>query len=334
MPAGLLNRRRAAAHVTTHLALLVVFTISGCAPAMQSTARGPLTPEQIAELWIEPRDIARRDLFLGPGDRDMMPEDGATFQFRDVDLTGFSRGYDVVDGQGREWSVKQGVELQSEIAASRLLWAVGYHQPPMYLVRHWTLDGGPSPGPKMAGRFRPDLAAWKRVSDWSWQQNPFVGTRPFRGLIALNLLINNWDLKGTNNKIYTRDADNRDDDEKTRGPDRWYIVRDLGAAFGKSRAFPHGTRNNIADFESQTFVTGVKDGIVQFYYQGRHKELLADITPADVVWACEWISKLSDRQLDDAFRAAGYSETERYRFIRKLKQKVAEGLALRERRNR
>jgi hypothetical protein len=290
---------------------------------MQSTAATPLTPERLAELWIEPRDLARRDLFYGPGGKALAPTDGASFKFKELDTTGYSRGYDVVDSTGREWSVKQGPEVQSEIAASRLLWAVGYHQPPMYLVRQWVLTDGPSAGPKTAGRFRPDMPDAERVSDWSWQQNPFVGTRPFQGLIVLNLLINNWDLKTTNNKIYEVEAGS--------GPDRWYVVRDLGAAFGKSRWFPYGTRNNIDDFESQQFVTGGRDGVVQFDYHGRHRELLAGITPADVVWACELFSRLADRQLDEAFRAAGYGDAERTRFVKKLKEKVAQGLALRAR---
>jgi hypothetical protein len=305
------------------LLLLAIGIFSACAPAMQSTAAGPVTERQLAELWIPPSDLPSRDLFNGPGDPSLAPQDGATFRFKTLDVLGYSGGYDVVDADGREWSVKQGPEVQSEIVASRLLWAVGYHQPPMYLVRHWRLEGGPRPGSKSAGRFRPDLPNAKKIADWSWQQNPFVGTRPFRGLVVLNLLINNWDLKSTNNKVYRVS-------EPGDGPALWYIVRDLGAAFGKTRRFPYGTRNNLRDFESQQFVTGVKDGRVQFDYRGRHRELLAGLTPEDVVWACELASRLTDRQLDDAFRAGGYAAAERGAFIRKLKAKIAQGLALRE----
>jgi hypothetical protein len=319
MPARMLRHVRRAGPVL----LLIAATFAACAPAMRSTATGPLGPEQMAELWIEPADLPSRDLFHGPGGQKLAPEDGATFKFDALDLTGYSGGYDVLDASGREWSVKQGPEAQSEVVASRLLWAVGYHQPPMYFVRHWVLEGGPTPGSKEPGRFRPEMPDARRVSDWSWQENPFVGTRPFRGLIVLNLLMNNWDLKSTNNKIYKVDRD--------AAPARWFVVRDLGAAFGKSRLFPYGTRNNIADFESQEFVTGVRDGRVQFDYAGRHRELLADLTPEDVVWACELFSRVGDRQLDAAFRAGGYAEPERQRFVRKLKSKVAQGLALRNR---
>ena len=302
-------------------AAIVIASLGACAAAMRSTATGPLSPRQQAELWIAPSDITARDLFHGPGGPELVPREGATFEFDELDTTGYSPGYDVVDATGREWSVKQGVEAQSEIAASRLLWAVGYHQPPMYLVRSWHLSGGPSPGRKEPGRFRPELPNAATVSDWSWQQNPFVGTRPFRGLIVMNLLINNWDLKTTNNKVYEiEDAGD--------GPRRWYVVRDLGASFGKTRWFPFGTRNNVRDYESQRLIREARDGRIEFDYSGRHRELLAHVTAADVRWACQLASRLTGAQLDDAFRAAGYGAAERARFVTKLKAKLAEGLAL------
>jgi len=302
--------------------LLLAATIPQCAPALRSTAPAPLTRSQEAELWIRPDDIGRRDLFFGPGGPDLAPRDGATFRYVALDRTGFSGGYDVADASGRRWSVKQGSEAQSEVAASRLLWAVGYHQPPTYYVTHWRLADGPRPGPQNAGRFRPEDTGAEVVSEWSWQRNPFVGTRAFRGLIVLNLLINNWDFKTTNNKVY-RVA------EPGSGPARRFVVRDLGAAFGKSRRFPWGTRNNVADFESQQFVRGVENGRVQFDYHGRHRELLADLTTADVIWACELVAQVSDAQLDAAFRAAGYDEEPRRRFVARLKAKIAQGLQLR-----
>jgi hypothetical protein len=317
MPARLLRGGGTA----VRLLALVLAAFHGCAPVMRSTVEHPLTPDQMAELWVEPDDVAARDLFHGPGGPELQPREGSTFAFDELDTTGFSRGYDVEDEEGREWSVKLGPEAQSEVVASRLLWAVGYHQPPTYLVRRWSLAGGPAPGPQPPGRFRPDVRGARNTGDWSWHQNPFVGTRPFDGLIALNLLINNWDLKESNNKIYEVDSGG----ERTRR----YVVRDLGGAFGKSRWFPYGTRNDVEDFESQQYVLGVDDGRVRFDYHGRHRELLDGLTPQDVVWACERIARLTDRQLDDAFRAGGYDPATRARFIRKLKAKVAQGLALR-----
>ena len=62
-----------------------------------------------------------------------------------------------------------------------------------------------------------------------------------------------------------------------------------------------------------------------FFYVGRLVDML---TIPDVVWTCRLFARLSDRQLDDAFRAAGYSDDERARYVAKVKSKIAEGLAL------
>jgi hypothetical protein len=40
------------------------------------------------------------------------------------------------------------------------------------------------------------------------------------------------------------------------------------------------------------------------------------------------MARISDRQWRDAFRAARYADAEQQRFIRKLKSKIDEGLAL------
>ena len=50
---------------------------------------------------------------------------------------------------------------------------------------------------------------------------------------------------------------------------------------------------------------------------------------ADVVWACELMNRLRDAQLDDAFKAADYEPAIRARFIKKIRAKIQEGLALR-----
>ncbi len=67
---------------------------------------------------------------------------------------------------------------------------------------------------------------------------------------------------------------------------------------------------------------------MQFDYQARHRELLENITPADVVWLCSLLDKISDRQWDEAFRSAAYPKETADRYIRKLKSKIQEGLAL------
>ena len=52
------------------------------------------------------------------------------------------------------------------------------------------------------------------------------------------------------------------------------------------------------------------------------------IRPADVQWAGRLLTRLTDKQWRDAFRAGNYSEGDADRYIRKLKQKIDDAIAL------
>jgi len=128
------------------------------------------------------------------------------------------------------------------------------------------------------------------------------------------------DLTTDNNRIYRL--------KDSRGPvATWYVVQDVGAGLGGT-LWTVGSRNNLRDFENQGFVTGARNGRVKFDYNAGHKGLLSGITPADVVWTCRLMARLTDSQLHDAFRAAGYPQDVADRYVRKIEQKIQEGLAL------
>jgi hypothetical protein len=260
------------------------------------------------------------------GSASEMPPRGTAFQFVQKDTKGYSPGWDVKDAQGREWSVKLGPESHSEVVASRILWALGYRQPPMYHVESWTLEGGPEPGLQPAGRFRPALPGARRAGTWSWEKNPFGDTQELRGLLVLMRIINNWDLLDRNNALFELDAP-RD------GVSRWYVVIDLGAAFGKALGHTKvhsGTRSAVDDFEAQGFVEGLNsDGTVNFDDVGKwHRGLFSRLTAEDVRWTCERLEALSDSQWHDAFRAGGYDEPTRTRFVAAIRSRIKAGLAL------
>lgn len=322
-----LRIRQRARHAAAACATAAVLLEEGCARLphkVRSTATGPLTAAQIAELWVEPDDISARDLLNGPGGPELAPTPGGRFQFVSKDTKGFSWGYDVKDAHGIVWSAKYGPEAHSEVVASRITWAIGFHQPPMWHLDRWELVGSPDAGPQHPSRFRPRLPSQRRVGEWSWHENPFVGTQPYRGLLVLMRILNNWDLLDRNTAIYELDA-------PLEGARRWYVVIDLGASLGRTRILPDsGTRNDVADFEQQGFIKGVDDeGHVRFDDLGRwHRELFSGLTPADVRWTCERLNRLTDQQWTDAFRAAGYDDATAARFIRRIREKVAAGLAL------
>ncbi len=283
----------------------------------------------VSQLWKEPTDLESRDLLTGPTAGAPRPEPWV-FTLIKADRTGYSPGYDVRDDDGVEWSVKLGKEAQTEVVVSRILWAIGYHQVPTFYETKWVMQQGSDthPGP---ARFRPDMPNAKVIGDWSWFENPFADTQPFRGLIVANLIINNWDWKTSNNRIY--DIANPDGTTERR-----YVVRDLGASLGKTASpvlaqvlgarIAQGSRNDLEDFERQGFIKRVEGSRIEFDYHGIYGAVVETVTPADVVWTCRLLSRLSDEQWKAAFAAGGYPPHQTARFVAKLRSKIAEGLAL------
>jgi hypothetical protein len=294
-----------------------------CHPPIRSTLSSAPTPAQLAELWIEPEP--NRDLFWSVGGKRLAPDPAAVYAVIEIKRTGFSRGYDVAGPDKREWSVKFPPEAPTEVVASRIHWGIGYHQPPIYYVPEWNAKDAPRPNPQDPARFRenkPDLHGLDATGGWSHYQNPFVGTLQHRGLLVLQAMLGNSDLKDENNALYEL----KEPFERAR---RWYVVRDLGHTFGRTGVLG-APRGDVEVFEQTPFIKGVANGHVKLEWRGRHDELLRDITPADVRWICGRLAKLTDRQWDDAFRAGGYSKATADRFIRRMKQKIAEGLALKD----
>ena len=67
---------------------------------------------------------------------------------------------------------------------------------------------------------------------------------------------------------------------------------------------------------------------ITFEYRGIYRDVINSVTPSDVRWACQLLSRLSERQWREAFRTAQYDEQHATRYIGKIKQKIAQGLAL------
>ena len=309
---------------TAVLSAVVVFACSGCARPIRSTIEGPASPALLAQLWVEP--TANRDLYWGVGGKAGAPDPDARYVVVDIKRGGFSRGYTVEGSGGREWSVKFPPEASTEVTASRILWAAGYHQPPIYYVVRWDADKAPVPNPQLPARFRdkqPRLHGRVAMDDkgiWSYYENPFVGTRQLKGLLVLHAMLGNSDLKDEQNALYELR-------EAHEGASRWYVARDVGHTFGRTGVIG-APRNDPDVFDRTPFITGIVNGRVKFDWRGRHDRLLDDITPADVRWICARLQRLSDGDWEAAFRAGGFPPADAARFIRRLKQKIAEGAAL------
>ena len=117
-------------------------------------------PPAGASLWVEPTDLASRDLFYGPWGSEHAPDPNGVYTLVERKHTGVNLGLTVKDEQDREWSVKQpypgGLDSEApvEVALSRLLSAVGYHQPPVYYLPAFTLKDDFGKKVEVGGRFR------------------------------------------------------------------------------------------------------------------------------------------------------------------------------------
>ena len=265
-------------------------------------------------MW-EKVNIKKRDLVLGPGGRQMQP-DISKITFIKAEKTGYSQKYKIKDGKGRTWVGKVGLEAQSETAAVRLLWAIGYKTEINYLVPKLTIPG--------AGEFtnvrleaRPDSV--KRLDQWQWNGNPFKGTRQLQGLKIMMSFFNNWDMKNANNVIVQD------------GSQLQYVISDLGVSFGKTGSSGSPlfwrigrSRNAPDDYYKSDFIKGVNHGHIKFAFNGKNMGLFNDITTDDGRWLADLLLQLTDKQIRDAFRAANYSESDIRLLTFSVKHRIAE----------
>jgi hypothetical protein len=291
-----------------------------CAPAMRSTIGHQPDAKLMAQFWVQPQRDRGRNLIYGTGGPTLAPAPDVTYTLVRRVTHGFSPKMEVKDPSGMKWDVKTGPEAQPEVVASRIVWALGYHQVPDYFVPTYRVEGNGRTLDLGPARFRPHVKWIRKEGSWSWHSNPFVDTEAFRGLVVLMMMLNSTDLKDDNNGLY-------DLGEPIEHADRWYVVKDLGATLGETgRQSPK--RGDPEAFERSGFITGVKGNRVLFDFQGRHQELLSVVRPADVLWMCAQLRRLSPDEWHDAFRAGGYDDPQTERFLRKLQEKIAQGEAI------
>jgi len=333
----------------------------------------PVKPVSIDALWHDPGEIPTLDLAYGAGGRENAPRASASYSFVKEDLGGTSTKFYVKDQDGVEWLVKVGDEARGETAATRFVWAMGYFADDDYFVPklhvshmselHRHSKSAHPDGTITNARLKRSRKDQKKLATWAWSDNPFQGTRELNGLRVMMALINNWDLKSVNNKIYGSKDHSKQDEKKPASQDQQkklgdgneaakdnanvhYVVSDLGASFGRTGAFFSRSKGKVKDYtkdkfirattpETVDFVMRTKPGrIIRFFKPGHSRQRIqmaatAEHVPrADAKWIGSQLSKLTPEQIRSAFEASGFTAKETDGYLAELNKRIAELNAL------
>ena len=215
-------------------ALIVVWlTVTGAAQQPVGTSGTADPPPLLRE---DVGSVSSRDLFWGAGTADRAPQ--GPFKFIEEKTNGTQPKIVVTDSSGVTWDVKFGSEAHAEVAASRLMYAVGYYTEELYFVPSGRVEGVPTlqragdhvdaAGAFSNARFSrrdPNVTASK--DEWTFRENPFLGQKELSGLLIMMTMLNNWDIRGSANNAVLQ--------AKTPAglTERRFLVSDLGATFGR-----------------------------------------------------------------------------------------------------
>ena len=308
-----------------NLILLVLSSIHGSVPPEPAPQPRPV-------LWAEPGPKTVADWTWGPGGESRAPR--PPFHFVKENLSGTNPKVEVTDAAGARWVVKFGGEVHTEPFAARLLSAVGYLATPAYFVSEGAIDGvhglkRARPFVSRDGKFRaarfqlrdgrgPMLA---KNLNWSWPDNPFVGSHELNGLKILMMLLSNWDAKdardgaGSNTAIFV-DANSR-----------YYAFTDWGATLGRWGSFLKHDRWDLSAYRSQThgFVKGAHGGQVIWGYRGKHNsDVSSGITIADVRWLLPYLVAITGEQLRAGLIASGATAASADGFTRSIQNRIGQ----------
>lgn len=286
-------------------------------------------------VWRDPGAVETLDFVGGPGGREQSPK--PPFTFIEEDHTGSNPKVKVRDASGNKWSVKWGSEVNAEVFATRIAWAVGYFVEPSYFVASGQIEGVKklgraqkyvdSDGHFTNARFElkeKGVTKLEGRQSWRWDNNPLVGTREFNGLKIVMMLVSNFDNKdardigrGSNTAIFQYLVG---DTVESR-----YLVTDWGGSMGKWGGYIGREKWDCKGYAQQTpeFIKGVKGGFIVWGWSGQHtKEGTEGITQSDVKWLLQYLGRISDEQIRAGLEASGATPEECDCFTKALRSRI------------
>jgi hypothetical protein len=288
-------------------------------------------------IWRDPGAVDELDFVNGPGGPEGAPVGPFTFVEEDDD--GTSPKIEVTDANGVTWKVKWGEEVNSEVIATRLVWAVGYFVEPAYFVRSGRIEGARDlgradeyvdDGSFSDARFELKEKGVKRLKDedsWSWRANPFAGTEELNGLKIMIMLTSNWDSKDaaeggpSNTAILNYKLPGG-------GVESRYIVSDWGGSFGKWGGVGRRSKWDCEDYteQSREFVDQLlDDDTVDWGYRSirdRTRDITEGIHVSDVAWLMQYLGRVTDAQIAAGLEASGATPEQVECFTQAIRSRI------------
>lgn len=316
------NRQVLVALATVSAASLGIATLVAVQPRRILEDRGP---------------IERLDLYWGNTSAERAPI--GPFTFLSEDLGGTDPKAILVDARGVRWNAKWGREVQGEVAATRLAWAVGLNVEETYYLEDGQIDF-PSRRPHFRrlgsyidkdGRFRSAARFERRDANrvnkgaWSFGKNPVTDDEGYSTVVLMDVVIANWDAKNGYNKILSVTG--------ATGTTDWYIVGDYGACFGKMGGLLSHSTYKLRDYlQNKPVITSVSGKAVRLGFSGTNASAHSALPIEGVRLFAKRAAGLTLKQVEDAFRAANASGAELDGFAKatyqRMQQIVAAGSSL------
>ena len=298
------------------------------------TAAQRLAAIKHAQVW-HPSDVGARDLKAGPQGKGAFAQDATvTCEYVEEQFAGATPKFGcVIDGTDRV-KVRYGRdnnEIFAGVAATRLLWALGFGADVLYPV-HVICRGCPrrislaDPNAAAAGETRVDFAAIERKMSgremeapsvgpgWSWPELDLVDERaggaPLAHRDALKLvavMLQHTDSKPDQQKLLCLDDDHK---HLAKCASTFMMVHDVGLTFGTATLMNRASASS-ANLQAWSRTPVWKDaqhcvGNLPPSQTGTLTNPI--VSEAGRKFLADLLARLSDRQLQDLFTAARFGE--------------------------
>ena len=323
-----------------HTALIVAFC---CTAALHAQKKDPyknvdndvrLAALRYAQVWM-PGEVASRNVKLGPQDESSFrPNAVVTCDYIEEKQTGTPK-FDcaiTADDKIRVKYGEQNGEVYSEVAASRLLWTLGFGADKVYPVKvvckgcpadpmknHKKVDGTREFTAAIVERKLPgDEIELHKDSGWAWVELSFVdqtsGGAPLAHRDALKLLaamIQHTDSKPQQQRLVCLDKVHRLEPQKDGSCKHpFMMINDLGKTFGTASMFNVNKKSavNFKEWSSTPLWKDKKTCVAQLSKSFTGSLEHPKISEGGRRFLADLLAQLTDQQLRDLFEVARFAE--------------------------